>query len=260
MIRRLWTGFLLALLPFSAGAAIGDYDKHDFYAQAWELTLQGEISERGEVDVYRFVVNTPGLVAFDVLASEYAYSSGGDRIDPVFEGGIWDPATFDDHNRDGVFSNLDAWIYLFRDDGDLTQDDYIPQVNSRGREILMDSMADNAFRLTFGDDRNGSNWSYQDPLGFFDLPGGEYLLAVGAADLTLRDAVAGSSSGSPTCSDYSGTCQAVGSYLIDIYGGDVTDNAVLIPNPIPAALPLFASALGFMGFAGWKRRRNALAA
>jgi hypothetical protein len=34
----------------------------------------------------------------------------------------------------------------------------------------------------------------------------------------------------------------------------------LVPTPIPAALPLFAFALGGLGIFGWKRRRNAAAA
>jgi hypothetical protein len=36
--------------------------------------------------------------------------------------------------------------------------------------------------------------------------------------------------------------------------------ATVAATPIPAALPLFASALGGMGFIGWRRRKNAAAA
>jgi hypothetical protein len=39
--------------------------------------------------------------------------------------------------------------------------------------------------------------------------------------------------------------------------GDV--NLVLTPVPLPAALPLFAAALGGAGLAGWRRRRKAAA-
>ncbi|MCB1759316.1 MAG: hypothetical protein KDI68_05970 [Gammaproteobacteria bacterium] len=37
----------------------------------------------------------------------------------------------------------------------------------------------------------------------------------------------------------------------------VLDASPVIPTPVPAALPLFASALGWMGFAGWKRKKAA---
>jgi hypothetical protein len=36
--------------------------------------------------------------------------------------------------------------------------------------------------------------------------------------------------------------------------------ATIAATPIPAALPLFASALGGIGFVGWRRRKNAAAA
>ncbi len=42
--------------------------------------------------------------------------------------------------------------------------------------------------------------------------------------------------------------------LSEIYLDNISVNAV----PIPAALPLFGSALGLMGFVGWKRKKTAL--
>ena len=35
-----------------------------------------------------------------------------------------------------------------------------------------------------------------------------------------------------------------------------SSSSSVIPTPIPAALPLFASAFGLMGFAGWKRKKT----
>ena len=43
------------------------------------------------------------------------------------------------------------------------------------------------------------------------------------------------------------------------YAGTLTV-ATVAATPIPAALPLFASALGGIGFVGWRRRKNAAAA
>ena len=34
------------------------------------------------------------------------------------------------------------------------------------------------------------------------------------------------------------------------------DNVALSPVPLPAALPLFSAALGFLGYLGWRRRRT----
>ena len=39
-------------------------------------------------------------------------------------------------------------------------------------------------------------------------------------------------------------------------GNFVADYSVSAVRPLPAALPLFATGLGFIGFAGWRRKRN----
>jgi hypothetical protein len=41
--------------------------------------------------------------------------------------------------------------------------------------------------------------------------------------------------------------------------GHLTDLSSVSPVPLPAALPLFASALGAMSFLGWRRKRKAAA-
>jgi len=43
-------------------------------------------------------------------------------------------------------------------------------------------------------------------------------------------------------------------------GGIFADNLTFSPVPIPAVLPVFAAAVGFLGFIGWRTRRRALLA
>jgi hypothetical protein len=42
--------------------------------------------------------------------------------------------------------------------------------------------------------------------------------------------------------------------LVSVYGS-ITSIAPVAATPVPAALPLLATALGGLGFAGWRRRR-----
>jgi hypothetical protein len=46
----------------------------------------------------------------------------------------------------------------------------------------------------------------------------------------------------------------------DCCWGPALDNVSIAATPLPAALPLFASALGAFGFFGWFRRRFSAAA
>jgi hypothetical protein len=52
------------------------------------------------------------------------------------------------------------------------------------------------------------------------------------------------------------------SFLFTAGSGTATVNAVgpVATTPIPASLPLFASALGGLGFVGWRRRKASEAA
>lgn len=85
-----------------------------------------------------------------------------------------------------------------------------------------------------------------------------------AVDLNLYSAV-GSLLFTETRTDASDTIPAeVGGFRyswftnIDIAGGiavDATTLGMTAPVPVPAALPLLASGLGLMGFAGWRRKR-----
>jgi hypothetical protein len=75
-------------------------------------------------------------------------------------------------------------------------------------------------------------------------------LASSAISGSISDAIQHST----TCSEYLfGECAAVGSYRIDIYGDGVIDNVPVIANPIPPALPLFASVAALLGYFGRKR-------
>ncbi len=221
------------------------------------ISFTGEISTVGEIDYYGFTMNTDGYVLFDVLADEYETDPQGSVTYPTYDWDTqtWDP--YDDKNGDGVATFLDSQLFLLRDDGSLSADDnidYMKLYNPSGTKThLMQDQSDAFLFGNWGEDRNDSSAEGSDPLAYFDLSAGDYVLAIGAQeDLTIGDVVNGFNPGAFTCSEGS-ECQSLGTYRIDIYGNDVTEND-LNPVPIPAALPLFASALGFMGFAGWKRR------
>jgi hypothetical protein len=57
--------------------------------------------------------------------------------------------------------------------------------------------------------------------------------------------------GSPTFTGYSDNFSGGG--VVESYAGLGT----LTPTPLPAALPLFASGLGAIGFFGWRKKRKA---
>jgi hypothetical protein len=54
---------------------------------------------------------------------------------------------------------------------------------------------------------------------------------------------------------------AYGRFYLNNFGGEIKfDLALAATTPIPAALPLFISALGGLGYAGWRRRKRSQAA
>jgi len=121
-----------------------------------------------------------------------------------------------------------------------------------------------------------SNISLGSPLGYIYDPGTD-VLKVGGTDSSIDHGIthlsattndilvtiANFTSGNPTLAQvaYSSTGSAIGFYLSNSGIVHVAQSAASSPpvatTPIPATLPLFASALGGLGFAGWRRRKAA---
>jgi hypothetical protein len=177
------------------------------------------------VDHVRFTANAPGIVEFDLLSWE-----GG-----VHYEGLSTPT---DLNGDGEIAFFDTHIRLFRDDGFLDAAD------------LLSSNDDST--STIGDD--GSIHSRDSWLSY-NLPAGEYILAVGALDLEVQEAIAGfdfTSRGPATHPlDYPSAMiiNDHGDYRVTFIG-DVT----VMPVPAPGAAMLAFLGLGAVG---WLKRRIA---
>ncbi len=133
----------------------------------------------------------------------------------------------------------DSYIYLFANNGspigaltgsliNYDDDSTAPGWNSDGSTIGLDSY-----------------------LPGQSLSGGSYILAISRFYVSEANARANSFSGS---SSYSGDYQVTFSQTVGIDGNTVS--AV----PLPAALPLLASALGGLGLFGWRRRKKSPAA
>ena len=162
----------------------------------------------------------------------FSTSGGLTTIDILGSGFIGGP------NTDGV---TDSYLYLLRDDGDLTADDFVDQ----------------------NDDSSGFSDGSVSTLDSFlslNLTAGNYIAIVGyccdffnsttpdARDLFLLSSGYQAFNGT----DPEDGKSAIGSaqdYKITISGDGIT------PVPIPAALPLLLSALGFFGFLGWRRKK-----
>jgi len=249
------------------------YDSLDLALTEPALPFTGEISSIGQVNWHRFTVQTAAIVFIDVLADEFATDSGGNPVNPVWNGSEW--TNYSDRNSDGVGTFLDSQIFLFRDDGNTG----IPTIGGNleqtklygansGNTDLMEDLTDN-FGIyqdydSVRDDPNASSAQQFDPYAYHNLLAGNYILAIGADSgsngsekFTVFDAINGFNNDARTCSTTPGDlCTELGDYRIDILGGDAIENVTQNPVPVPAALPLFASALAFMGFAGWSKRRN----
>ena len=107
------------------------------------------------VDHLRFTVGTDGIVKIDILSWE---------SDPVTDAPT-------DVNGDGEIAFLDTYLYLFRDDGSLDSSDYIAHNDDSDG--------------TYAD---GSIWRTDSYLEL-NLTAGNYLLAIGAYDLGMDEAI-----------------------------------------------------------------------
>lgn len=178
------------------------------------------------VDHLRFTVGTDGIVKIDTLSWE---------SDP-----ITDAPT--DVNGDGEIAFLDTYLYLFRDDGSLDSSDYIAQNDDSDG--------------TYAD---GSIWRTDSYLEL-NLAAGNYLLAIGAYDLGIDEAIKRENQdifypircdlAGPDCASTARSSDH-GDYRVSF------SSNVSLPGdgklPEPAALGLIG--LGLAGFAFWRRKK-----
>jgi len=117
---------------------------------------EGESEGRtSSVDSWYFTVNSDGPVTIDTLAME---RSGSD--DDVYQ----------DVNGDGEIKFFDPYIYVFKNDGGFP-----------GELVASNDDSDDTFE-------DGSIHGYDSYLSFGDLPAGDYILVIGAYDLSENEA------------------------------------------------------------------------
>jgi hypothetical protein len=196
-------------------------------AQATMSTITGSLLEvkkdnalvGSTVDHLKFAVASSSMASIDVLSWE----ANASMDEPV------------DVNGDGEIAFFDSRIYLFRDDGSLDASDYIADNDDGGA-------------LGYGDGSVSALDSFLSRL----LAPGNYILAIGAAELLESEAIAGANDevGNPfTCSSATGACD----FLHNGHGDyRITFNIQSVPEP--ASLALLASGMAAMG---GRRKRTA---
>ncbi len=197
--------------------------------------LDGDGNDIGStVDYWHFTVNSAGIVTIDVLSWEVDWedvNGNGDSLETI------------DVNGDGEIAFVDPYIYLFKDDGSLDAGDFV---------AVNDDSA-----LTLGD---GSIYDYDSYLSRLLLPG-NYVLAIGAFDLDLSEAIAGfndetfyPTTNDPTINDGLGTFIETdhGDYRIT-FDGDLTVTDAQVPEPASLLL-LAVGATMAVGVRGFRRR------
>ncbi|MDQ7051424.1 MAG: DVUA0089 family protein [candidate division KSB1 bacterium] len=175
------------------------------------------------VDYIYFTVNSYGRVTIDTKSWEK------DSEDRFNGNGITDE--FVDVNGDGEIAFFNTHIYLFVDDGFLDASDLI-------------ASNDNSTR-TYGDGSISKNDAYLSR----NLAPGNYILAIGAANFSLSEALSGFNSGS---------FYAVGENFTKIDHGDyeITITGDVTPGVIPEPTTFLLMGVGLSGWAFFRRLKK----
>lgn len=190
-----------------------------------------QVDGGSSVDYWGFSVTTSGMVTFDILSWEAG---------PIFDDSpIANPAN--DLNQDGEIAFLDTHIRLFFEEDSLEEDDYIAE-NDDAEDVF-----GFGYSLSFTD---GSEFHYDSFLSL-RLDVGNYILAIGAYDLEMEEAIAGLNDGSLNES----TCLGgIGQECVELLANDHgdyqitwSDNVVITSDPGTAQRVPEPSALLFLG-------------
>lgn len=179
--------------------------------------------EHSSIDLWGFSTSG-GNVVFDLLSWEIDATTGLTK----------------DVNGDGELAFIDTYIYLLRDDGDLTEDDKIARNDDSVTTLSSD----------------GSIHGYDSFLAT-SVAAGDYLLAVGAFGLSMDEILAGINQSNfypDSCAGEIGeTCDRIrsdhGDYRIT-WTGDISLNqnpGVVVSAPEPGTLALLSLGLLCVG-------------